>query len=150
MSPIVERIRRDLRGHWQPVLLIGIYILVMNGIFHRSVCPLLGITGLPCPACGLTRAGLLFLHGDFAGAFRMHPFFYGLLALAVLAVIARYFLGRSIGWISYLLAVLAVGLLIYYGYRMGTYFPYAEPMVYEPDSLFGALGIWERVGAGWL
>ncbi|MFR1111937.1 MAG: DUF2752 domain-containing protein [Blautia sp.] len=41
--------------------------------------------GLPdCPALpALTRAGLLFLHGDFAGAFRMHPFFYGLLALAV-------------------------------------------------------------------
>ncbi len=33
-----------------------------------SNCPLLQATGVPCPACGATRAFVLFAHGDFGGA----------------------------------------------------------------------------------
>ena len=35
-------------------------------------CPLLLLTGLQCPACGLTRAAAALLHGDFAAAFGHH------------------------------------------------------------------------------
>lgn len=31
------------------------------------------VAGIPCPTCGITRACRLALHGDFAGATRMHP-----------------------------------------------------------------------------
>ena len=64
------RIYRDLRDNAQPLLFIAAYIVFMNSFLHVSVCPFRGITGLPCPACGMTRAGLLFLRGDFQGAFR--------------------------------------------------------------------------------
>lgn len=36
-------------------------------------CPVLLVAGVPCPTCGITRAVRLALHGDFAGATRLHP-----------------------------------------------------------------------------
>ncbi len=35
-------------------------------------CPLLAATGVPCPACGATRAIVLFSHGDAGGALRFN------------------------------------------------------------------------------
>lgn len=35
-------------------------------------CPLLNATGVPCPACGATRAFVLLAHGDGAGALRFN------------------------------------------------------------------------------
>jgi hypothetical protein len=37
-----------------------------------TLCPLLRFTGVPCPSCGGTRAGLLLLAGDPVAAFRMN------------------------------------------------------------------------------
>lgn len=143
MRTIWERICRDLEGKLRPALIIGIYILIMNGLLHISVCPFRGIFGLPCPACGMTRAGLLFLKGDFRGAFSMHPFFYGVLALAAAAFVFRYLLDREIGWMQSLVILLCLGLLAYYVYRMKVCFPDIEPMTIEMDSLLGRLGFWD-------
>lgn len=37
-------------------------------------CPLLHATGIPCPGCGLTRATLLLLRGDFRASLTYHAF----------------------------------------------------------------------------
>ena len=37
------------------------------------LCPSAGLLGLPCPGCGLTRATLLLLQGEFSRALSMHP-----------------------------------------------------------------------------
>jgi hypothetical protein len=37
------------------------------------ICPTALFFGVPCPGCGLTRATLALLSGDFAAAFRFHP-----------------------------------------------------------------------------
>lgn len=40
------------------------------------ICPFAGLLGWPCPGCGLSRAGLALLHGEFAAAWRLHPLIY--------------------------------------------------------------------------
>ena len=37
-------------------------------------CPMLAATGIPCPGCGLTRATMAFVRGDFAQSFQIHAF----------------------------------------------------------------------------
>lgn len=39
-------------------------------------CPLYQITGLQCPFCGVQRAVVLALHGEWGEAFRLNPFFW--------------------------------------------------------------------------
>jgi hypothetical protein len=47
-------------------------------------CPVLLVAGVPCPTCGMTRAVRLALHGDLAGATRVHPLVW--LAVPVVAL----------------------------------------------------------------
>jgi hypothetical protein len=37
-------------------------------------CPFAKLTGLPCPGCGMTRAMMAMLHGNWALVVRLHPF----------------------------------------------------------------------------
>lgn len=37
-------------------------------------CPFLQLTGKPCPGCGMTRACLALLRGDFTGVWHQNPF----------------------------------------------------------------------------
>ena len=48
-----------------------VYILLL----YRTLgcCPLRAVTGLPCPACGMTGAYIAVLHGDWPTAFSRHP-----------------------------------------------------------------------------
>ena len=43
---------------------------------HGFVCVIRGLTGIPCPSCGMTRAIASFLRLDFAAAFYFHPLFW--------------------------------------------------------------------------
>jgi hypothetical protein len=81
------------------------------------VCPVAALTGLPCPGCGLTRATLALLRGDFARAWQLHPLvFVALPALG--AAIARIAVARgrsspaserAITWFAVSLLTLLVG-----------------------------------------
>jgi hypothetical protein len=61
------------------------------GLLPMTTCLVRLVVGLPCPACGLTRAGLLFVHGDLADAARMHPAFFPLLAALAVVTCAALF-----------------------------------------------------------
>jgi len=45
------------------------------------MCPIAGSLGIPCPGCGLTRATLALLQGDWHGALHFHPLVWLLLPL---------------------------------------------------------------------
>jgi hypothetical protein len=41
--------------------------------FGPPFCPSALLFGVPCPGCGLTRATVAMLHGDFTAALHLHP-----------------------------------------------------------------------------
>jgi hypothetical protein len=54
------------------LLLLAVPVVAALSV-ELPLCPMAALLGLPCPGCGLTRAALAALHGDFAAALRFHP-----------------------------------------------------------------------------
>ena len=50
-------------------------------------CPFRLVTDLECPVCGMTRACLSLVQGEFVSAWNFHPFSFFLVALAVGAAV---------------------------------------------------------------
>lgn len=69
-----------------PVLAIGA-ILALS---PYPTCIVRLALGVPCPACGLTRAGLALCHLDLAGAQRFHPLATALLAVTIATAIVAF------------------------------------------------------------
>ncbi len=67
-----------------PFLAFMIYIVTVNTLLHEA-CPFEIILGIPCPACGMTRAWVSAFKLDFSKAFYYHPLF--LLVIPILIVI---------------------------------------------------------------
>ena len=130
-----------LRNKWVRLVavltLFSVYCLVMT-LTVGTPCPMRYLTGFPCPACGMTRANLLAIRLDFAGAFRMHPlFFYSyLLAAAAVAFTARpdWALKKTVAGAAIALTAVFVAVYIY---RMVAFYPAAEPLAYNWRSLLG-------------
>lgn len=53
------------------LLLVSPVVLAILNEF--PLCPSAGMLGLPCPGCGLTRATLLLVQGEFSRALALHP-----------------------------------------------------------------------------
>lgn len=102
--------------------------------FLYSLCPMVMITGFPCPGCGMTRAMFAFLRGDFVAAWKLHPFLYVLIFYVVCLGIRRYVLLKECKrYGSYLLWIFAA-MFLFYIYRMIRYFPGNPPMSYYYGS----------------
>lgn len=104
--------------------------------FLYSTCPVVMITGMPCPGCGMTRAAFRVLRLDFAGAWRIHPFIYPIIILAFLFCVERYlFLKKEMKVLKILMIVIAVGMIVFYAWRIWKYFPGDPPMSYYHHNL---------------
>jgi hypothetical protein len=91
-------------------------------------CPIHALLGIPCPGCGLTRAMVLLLHGDWRGALAVHAF--APLFLAGLALLAagtllpnapRQRLVQATARVetqSGVTALVLFGLMVYWGLRL--------------------------------
>ncbi len=125
-------------ARWAVVLLV-VYFAGMYACFG-SLCPFTVLTGLPCPGCGLTRAGVMLLTLDFAGAFRIHPFIYGVVGSVVVFFIERFGLGKDEAvWALRLLIFCGIGMCLFYVWRMYRYFPDVEPMIYYHHNVLAVL-----------
>ncbi len=140
----IEKVRREIirdavfcvRAVMWAAAVAAAHIIVLRHFLY-SLCPMVLMTGLPCPACGMTRAGVLILTGHFAAAWKLQPFIY-ILGLFVLAAgIWRYLLLKnSIGWMKKCLMVILLCMIAFYIYRMVRYYPDVPPMTYYPYNLF--------------
>lgn len=134
-----DYICKDVRNYgkgimWAVVLIIAHFVILSTYI--ASLCPLVWIAGYPCPACGLTRAGICLLRGQYERALELHPFIYVILAFGMAVVVYRYrFHGKSVKWMQVLLVIMIVAMILYYVYRFLNCFPNQQPMVYNPNNL---------------
>lgn len=102
---IIKRILKDMQELRLAIAIILCYMFFAQIIFG-AVCPfrigtalVLGRgedfsieAGLPCPACGLTRAGLCVLRGQLKQAFSYHPAIFFWMGLILWGLIQRYFI----------------------------------------------------------
>lgn len=71
------------------LVLAGIYIRLSGQALETIYflpCIFKGVTDIPCPGCGMTRACLAILQGEFSTAWRYHPFSFLLVGLSILIV----------------------------------------------------------------
>lgn len=88
-------------------LTYGYVVLFVTG------CPLRAVTGIPCPGCGMTRAYLSLLRGDWQAAWQYHPLFWlvpaALLTLSIKKGPLASRKGRAVLWT----AIAAAFILVY-------------------------------------
>jgi hypothetical protein len=87
---------RLLRGltRLRPALPV-VAIAALLALVPYPTCILRVVLGVPCPACGLTRAALAIAHLDFTTAFRWHPLSLVLVGAAAVVVGAAFAAGES-------------------------------------------------------
>lgn len=82
----------DIRNLSPALAALFLYWLLTRLIFDRF-CPMLILTDIPCPGCGMTRALILALTGRFAEAWALQPPVYGWILFGTLFCLRRYFPG---------------------------------------------------------
>lgn len=138
----IQYLKQDIQAYYKGVLWVLVYLCGANLLFG-SVCPGVLMTGLPCPACGLTKAGIYLITMQFQRAWVMNPVIYVIGLFLLYFVICRYILGSPVtGWKWMLWGILLLLLMVYF-YRMLKYFPEEAltgdrsntPMVYQRKNL---------------
>lgn len=139
-----DLLKKDIKSVFIPILMVAVYIIAGNFIMGK-ICPLRMFCGLPCPGCGLTRTFLLVFQGKFYEATIMHPFWIPIVLLLVLYVMFRYFIGhleqtkKIMGIFRICVIIILILCIVYYIYRMITWFPYQAPMIYDPGNIINVL-----------
>jgi len=137
--PVVwERIKRDVKQHGAGILAVLALYFVMHGLFG-AFCPSVIITGFPCPGCGMTRAVLYLLGGQFQRSWALNPAagLWGLWALWF--AFERYIRGRRQKGLTWALCGIAVFMIIMYAVRMIRFFPDRPPYVYTGKNLLSRI-----------
>lgn len=111
--------------------IIGGIALVLSLFFSVSPCILYHVIGLPCPACGLTRAFVSLVRLEFGQAFAYHPLFF-LVPFVPLLAWER----LSAKWLNILSFTLFGILIVVWVVRMVLMFPHTPPLNFNEESLF--------------
>lgn len=121
-----------------------IHLLITSALCAAAIivlgipCQIRQLIGIPCPTCGMTRAALLALGGNFGAAFRMHPLFWLMPFLfAAIFFIKNRRLQRD------LLIFFAVLLFAVWVIRMIIFFPDTVPMDFNRNAVL--IQIFERI-----
>lgn len=69
---VLTKLKKDLYDIRYSLIILTIYCIIMQIIFG-TVCPLKALTGIPCPACGLTHATIYLFTGNIKKALSYNP-----------------------------------------------------------------------------
>jgi hypothetical protein len=106
---------------------IGLF-WITAGLIAGTPCLINAFTGIPCPACGITRAITALLGGNVTLSFFYHPL---LLACAVVLLLSFVFKNHA----RKLQLTLVGAILIVYVLRMVLFFPHITPMVINSNAV---------------
>lgn len=134
MKEVINRIRKDFENFWMAAAVILIYTIVVNLLFH-GFCPMVLVTGFPCPGCGMTRALFYLFTGQIEKSLYMQPMGIAVAASGFYFFWNRYIIGRKAKGMKTVLGIILVLLLVVYLIRMYCYFPEREPYVYTTGCL---------------
>lgn len=136
------RVGKALAGLWRDIvryknvgIVLVLYYIVSHFLFG-AFCPSVVVTGFPCPGCGLTRAALFTVTGQWTRAWNINPLIFGWLFFVLYAMWRRYWMGQEVkGWkkITIFLCLLMIAV---FALRMYFYFPSRPPMSYTGGNLF--------------
>lgn len=133
LGKIAYRIRKDMRSYGAALAAVVVFYFLMHILF-RAFCPMVVLTGFPCPGCGLTRSILFFLTGQWERSFYIHPL--GGIVVCFFGYCAwfRYIKGRKIPGCNWILVFLAGTAVILFLIRMRLYFPNRPPYTYTSGN----------------
>lgn len=138
LETVFKRIAKDIIAFKWPILLFVIVYLAIHKVFH-AFCPMIIITGYPCPGCGMTRAVAYLLMGQFERSFNLNPLAPLWILLGIWFFFRRYIAGKKVKGVYPLMACICIAMIVYYAYRMYTTFPSYPPMVYRRDNILAHL-----------
>lgn len=140
----IKLLWEDIKNMKTAIFVIAVYLGFMELVLHNG-CPFVVLTGFPCPACGLTRAGLHLLKGEWIQAWNLNFMIFPIAVIVIVAVIYRYFLNKSVVFLKKYVAAVIIVMVTYYIYRMFAEFPGEAPMSYYYGNLFRKLVEWIRM-----
>ncbi len=103
-------------------------------LFKNDVsCVCKGVTGIPCPSCGLTRASIAVLNNDYSKAWEMHPLIFFLPFFALIAAFLH-FKGYKKS-LQILMIIILIAFILVWLIRMFFMFPNTAPLDFYNDAL---------------
>ena len=138
LSPIFKRVKADIVNIKYIALIIVIYLVVIRTVF-KAVCPMVIITGLPCPGCGMTRSLISFLQFRFKESFVYNPCLIVWLFLVAYWGFCRYFAGRKPRYFTVAAVMTGLITIVVYIIRMALMFPSEPPLTYMYDNFLARI-----------
>ena len=132
------RVIADVKGYGVAMAAVLLYAVAVNLIFH-AFCPLVILSGFPCPGCGVSRATLCFMTGRWQSAWQMNPVIFPIVLFAAYFCLCRYLLGRKVKGAKTGIAVILVLLFVVYCLRMYLHFPDRIPYVYVEENVLARI-----------
>lgn len=118
------------------LVLLGLSIIFLFikkfGEITGSICLIRGLTGVPCPSCGMSRAIIAVINGDIIKAFKFHPLFWLPFVALLLIIFKRRFFKK-------ILICSIILIMLVYILRMTMLFPNIEPMQYNERSILNQI-----------
>lgn len=119
-------------------MILGLYYFITDYYFHEF-CPFRILTGLPCPACGITRAVLMIFRLDLYDALIMNPTAYLWIIFIIYLLWQRYFIFRWQRFNTLIVIIISIFSLVWFAFRFSQLFPQQEPYTYFNGCLLKRL-----------